>query len=49
MYIKPKSSTGYKYKNIVKPLLIEKNIVKFKIGKGLEIIEFSDLDTFLKN
>lgn len=42
---KVKSSTGYKYNNIVKPLLIKKGLIKIKTGSGLKI---QNLDETLK-
>jgi hypothetical protein len=42
---KVKASTGYKYNNVVKPLLIKKGLIKIKTGSGLKI---QNLDETLK-
>jgi len=44
---KVKASTGYKYNNIVKPLLLKKGLIKIKTGSGLEV-SVLNLDEMLK-
>ena len=45
---KVKASTGYKYNNIVKPLLLKKGLVKIKTGSGLKVSQINLEETLKK-